>query len=126
MYKGFSSNPCDFFAMTNNFLMLIECKEHKGNTFPFSAFRQYESMVSLSKCHKLVCGILLWFSEHRKVVWCPIEEIKRIKEELGEKSINVKMINNPKYHLITVQCTISRVFPECDFKSLIFELSKPF
>lgn len=125
MYKGYSSNPCDFFAMMPSELLLIECKEHKGNTFPFSAFRQYDTMVSVSKYKSLVCGLLIWFSEHGKVVWCPIEEVQRIKEELGAKSINVKMIGDPNYKLIEVPCRIPRTFPECDFKYLVSKICLP-
>lgn len=114
-YKGYSSNPSDFFALLNGKLLVIECKEHKGNTFPFSAFRQYEEMVELSKNYDdLICGILLWFSDHAKVVWCPIEEIKRIREDLDCKSINVKMVDNKEYNLITIPCRVPRTFPECD------------
>lgn len=33
-YYGASSNPCDFICFVNNNLFFIECKTHKGNTFP--------------------------------------------------------------------------------------------
>jgi len=42
-YMG-SSNISDFICYKKPELFLIECKAHAGNTFPFSAFRQYEDL----------------------------------------------------------------------------------
>jgi len=37
--------------------------------------------------------VVLWFIDHKKVCFIPIEEVKRLKES-GYKSINVKMVND--------------------------------
>lgn len=44
-YQG-SSNISDFICYKKPDFFLIECKSHAGNTFPFAAFRQFESLLA--------------------------------------------------------------------------------
>ena len=48
-YKVTSRNPCDFICYKFPYLYLLEIKSHEGNTFPFSAFRQYDEMIKYCK-----------------------------------------------------------------------------
>lgn len=40
-YYGSSKNICDFILYVNGTLFLLECKSHKGNTFPLSNLTQF-------------------------------------------------------------------------------------
>ena len=62
-------------------------------------------------------GVALWFSSHKKVCWVPVEEIVRL-EQLGLKSVNVKMISDPAYNVYNIPCTAKRVFVTCDWSVL--------
>jgi len=57
-YQG-SSNICDFICYKKPDLYLIECKCHSSNTFPFSAFRQYEDLTQYSGLSGVHAGVVL-------------------------------------------------------------------
>ena len=111
MYKGVA-NVCDFICHTNSKLFLVECKSHLGNTWPIT-FRQYDDLVDADVYKDVYPGVLLWFIDHNKVIWCPISEIKRMKEE-GKKSINIKMLKEKLYNIYEVPSEIMRVYPRMD------------
>ena len=96
MYKETSRNPCDFICHKLPYLYLLETKSHEGNRFPFSAFRQYEELVKYKDLPGVVNGVILWFIDHDKVLYIPIETFIKLKEE-DKKSFNIKMVGDPNY-----------------------------
>jgi len=114
-YMG-SSNPCDFITYIKPDIFLIECKKHEGNTFPFSAFRQYEKLLEYKNISGLHAGVVLWFSDHDKVLWVPIETFEQLKKE-DKKSFNIKMVG--EYKCLELPSKKLRAFMETDYSVLI-------
>ena len=114
-YRG-SSNPCDFIAYQKPNIFLIECKEHLGNTFPFSAFRQYEKLVEYKDIDGVHAGVVLWMKDHDKVLWIPIKTFERLKQE-DKKSFNIKMVDD--YECLELPSKKLRTFMETDYSYLI-------
>ena len=92
-YKTVSQNPCDIVCYTYPNLYLVECKTHKGNTFPFDAFRQYSNLLQYAGIKGLRAGIVLWFLEHDEIVYVPVKTVAQMIKD-GKKSINIKDISN--------------------------------
>lgn len=113
-YYGGSSNPCDFLALPNNHLLMLEIKAHKGNTFPFSAFPQYEKLIKYKDLPNIRAGVIVWFEEHDLVVWTPIEECEKMIND-NKKSINIKMLNEDTYKVVEIPSIKQRVFMKCDY-----------
>lgn len=113
-YYGQSSNPSDYIGFTNKKLFLIECKETKENTFNFAKLTQYEKLVEYNKYDDTYPGLLLWFSKHDKVIWVNISEIVKMKND-GNKSINIKMLDDNKYIIHQIPAVKLRTFMRCDF-----------
>ena len=118
-YLEVSQNPCDFFAFANGRLFLVECKSHKGNSFPISnqkVFPQYSRLVSYMGLDGVHPGVMLWLEEKDLVAWLPIESLVRIKEELGLKSVNSDMIRDGEYGIIEIPSKKLRVFMDSDYR----------
>ena len=117
-YKITSRNPCDFICYKFPYLYLLEIKSHEGNTFPFSAFRQYEEMIKYKDITGAKVGVILWFVDHDScIVYIPIRTFIKLKEE-GKKSFNVKMINDPNYDCLLLPSKKLRTFYKTDYSVL--------
>lgn len=116
-YQG-SSNICDFIGYKYPNIYLIECKEHKKNTFPFSAFRQYDDLAKCTGIKGLHAGVVLWFSDHDLVLWIPIETFIKLKEE-DKKSFNVKMVDDPEYECLVLPSRKLIRYMDTDYSALI-------
>lgn len=116
-YMG-SSNVSDFICYKKPNLFLIECKAHSGNTFPFSAFRQYEGLAEYFDIDGVQAGVILWLYDHDIVVWIPINTFIKLKNE-NKKSFNVKYINNPEYECLVLPSKKLRTFMDTDYSALI-------
>lgn len=116
-HKGASKNPCDFLAFPNKDLYMIELKSHKGNTFPFDCFKQYELLLEYKDIQNVKCCLIVWFIEHNKVIYVPIEEVEKMKSD-DKKSINIKMLDTKEYNIIEIPSIIKRTYPRCDFTIL--------
>lgn len=119
-----SSNPCDFFCYPGTCVLMTECKAHAGASIPFSAIRQYEKMKDYQGLEKTHVGVVVWFYEKDTVIWVSIEEMIKMKELDGEKSIGLRMIDNKKpykkvYNIITIPSEKLRVFMESDYNYLV-------
>ena len=90
------SNPCDFFFYPGNCLLMIECKAKSGASINFSEIRQYEKMKDYSGLEKTYPGVLVWFYEKDTIIWVSIDEMVKMKEIDGEKSIGLRMIDEKK------------------------------
>ena len=118
-YKAIK-NVCDFIGYCYPYCFYFEAKATKGNTFNFSNLTQYEALLEYVGTKGIYPGVLVWFYEHNKVVWCSIEYVKQLKD-YGIKSINV---NNPNSYDFEVNCEISRLYPKIDFKDFYTKISK--
>ena len=116
-YMG-SSNISDFICYNYPDLFLIECKEHKQNTFPFSAFRQYEGLTEWVNIKGVHPGVILWMSDHDKVIWVPITTFMKLREE-NKVSFNIKMLNDPNYETLEIPSKKLRSFMKSDYSALI-------
>ena len=117
--KGSSQNICDFMNFDGNRLYLLEVKSHLGNTFPFSALRQYDKLKEQYERHykNTIIGVILWFRDHDKVLYIPIEEIIKMIED-DKKSINIKMLNDDTYKLYEIPSTKLRTFMKSDYSCM--------
>lgn len=120
-------NICDFIAYSYPFILYIECKSKKGNTYPLSdllkvnyrvkgAPTQYSMLCEKIGLRGVIAGVLIWFRDHDKVVWVDIRGIKE-RLELGLKSVNIKEIGN--YYTYELYSTTPRIYPLINFKSLL-------
>ena len=112
-YRGIS-NICDFICYQNNKLYLIECKKHKGNTLPWSAFSQAERLIPYKDYTNVYPGVVVWFEDHNKVIWINIEEIERMKLD-GKKSVNIKMLEEESYNILEIPSVMQRTFMSSDY-----------
>lgn len=118
-YKETSGNPCDFLCFPgNNKLFMIECKEHKGASIPFTAIPQYERLLKYKDCPNVYPGIMLWLSEKDLIMWISINEMEKMVKD-GEKSIGLRMLKNKSYNIIEIPALKKRVYLEPDYTILV-------
>ena len=118
-YKNISGIS-DFIAYHYPNIFFIECKEHKGNTFPLANLTQYDKLMSVQGIKGVRSGVVLWFSEKDTVVYVPVKTFKKLKED-GKKSLNINDINN--YELIVVPSVKKRTFLDSDY-SVLFNMEE--
>lgn len=118
-FKG-STNVSDFIGYFDGNLYLLECKSHKGNTFPFSNLTQYEALMSYRGICGVRIGVLLWLIDHQVELYIPIQTIEKMRKD-GLKSFNVKYIDNSEYRFFVFPSIKKRVFLESNY-SLLSEL----
>lgn len=121
---GGGSNPCDFFCHPGNCMLMVECKAISGASINFSEIRQYDKMKDYRGLDKTYPGVLVWFYEKDTIIWVSIDEMVKIREVDGEKSIGLRMIDDKKpykksYNIINVPATKLRTFMEADLKYLV-------
>jgi hypothetical protein len=117
-YKETSGNPCDFLCFPgNNQLFMVECKEHKGASIPFTAIPQYERLLEYKNLPGVYPGVLLWLSEKDKVMWISILEMEKMVKD-GKKSIGLKMLQEKSYNIIEIPSVKKRVYLDSDYTIL--------
>ena len=116
-YSGISG-VSDFICYKFPIIFLIDCKSHSGNTVSFSDFSQYDKMLEYKDVTGLVAGTMIWFADHDKEVWVPIQTWEQIKNE-GKKSFNIKRLNDSSYECFELPSKKKRVFLETDYMYLI-------
>ena len=117
-YKETSGNPCDFLCFPgNNQLFMVECKEHKGASIPFTAIPQYERLLEYKDCPHTFPGVMLWLSEKDKVMWISIQEMEKMVQD-GKKSIGLKMLKEKSYNIIEIPSVKKRVYLDSDYTIL--------
>lgn len=118
-YKETSGNPCDFLCFPgNNKLFLVECKEHKGASIPFTAIPQYERLLEYKDFPGVYPGVVLWLSEKDIVMWIGIKEMEKMVKD-GKKSIGIKMLEDPSYNIMIIPSEKKRIYLESDYTSLL-------
>ena len=117
-YYGTSANPCDFICYQYPNMFLLELKSHGGNTFPFSALRQYDKLVSYIGFNGIKVGVILWLYDHNKVLYIPIEEFKKLATD-GKKSFNIKYLETQEYKCYELPSVQLRTYMSTDYSFLI-------
>ena len=117
-FKTTSQNPCDYLCFPGKKLFMIECKSHNGASIPFSVIPQYERLLEYKDYENVVPGIVMWFREKDKIIWGDILTLEKIYND-GNKSIQLKMLNNDKYNLKEIPSVKKRVYLEADYTYLV-------
>lgn len=123
-YKETSGNPCDFLCFPGNSkLFMVECKEHKGASIPFTAIPQYERLLEYKDFPGVYPGVVVWFSEKDIVIWVGIHDMEKMVND-GEKSIGIRMLDNKSYNIMVLPSEKQRVFMETDYTYLADNVNK--
>ena len=118
-YKETSGNPCDFLCFPGeNKLFMVECKEHKGASIPFTAIPQYDRLLEYKDCPGVYPGVMLWLSEKDIVMWIGIKEMEKMVND-GKKSIGIKMLEDSLYNIMIIPSEKKRIYLESDYKGLL-------
>ncbi len=116
-YKETSGNPCDFLCFPGEKLFMVECKEHKGASIPFTAIPQYERLLEFKGLPKVFPGVMLWLSEKDLVMWISIVEMEKMVKD-GKKSIGTKMLDEKSYNIVVIPSEKKRVYMDSDYSIL--------
>lgn len=113
------SNVGDFICYKVPNVYLIDCKSIQGNTLPFSDLRQYDQMLEYKDITGVYAGFIVWFVDHDKVLWIPIQTMEKIKSE-GLKSYNIrKMLDDPGYFALNIPSVKLRTFMNSNYSKLV-------
>lgn len=115
-YKSISQ-VADFVGYVFPNIFYLECKEHKGNTFPLSNLTQYSKLKEKVGIPGVRVGVIIWFSDHDKIFYVPISTITKMIEN-NKKSVNVKDLNNDEYVIYDIPAVKKRVFLNADYSIL--------
>ena len=93
-----SSNICDFTLYKYPFFYYIESKATYADRFDFVSITdyQYSNMVAKSKINGVKCYVIVLFATYKRAFALDIQDIAKVREEDGIKSINIKKIDNWK------------------------------
>lgn len=116
-FKATSQNPCDFFCFNGRKMFMIECKSHKGSSIPFNAMPQYERLLEYKNILNVYPGFIIWFREKDKIIWADINVVEKIYND-GNKSIQLRMLDNNDYDLKELPSVKKRVYLDTDYKYL--------
>lgn len=116
-YVGTSQNPCDFLFYKKPFLYLLEAKSVHGNTFPISNLRQYGRLINFTNIDGLFCGVIVWFTEHDRILYVPIETFRDLIGS-GAKSVNINKLEQLNEKFIDVPVSKKRIMCEGDYSFL--------
>jgi len=116
-YKAIS-NVGDFICYKYPFIYLLDCKSIQGNTLPFSDLRQYEKMLEYKDLTGVFVGFIVWFVDHDRVLWIPVQTMEKIKnEEL--KSFNINKMKQEDYFYLDLPSKKLRTFMNTDYSVLV-------
>lgn len=113
-------NISDFIMYKEPNIFYIECKSHKGNTFPLANLTQYDKLLAKVGIPGVRAGVVLWLIERDVVVYLPISFITYLKSN-DFKSFNVKMLDDEKLRamFLVIPSTKRRVFMDSDYSVLL-------
>lgn len=117
-YMG-QKNVGDFICYKYPLMFIIDCKSIQGNTLPFSDLRQYDQMLEYKNIKGVRVGFVVWFVDHDKVLWIPVQTMEKIQKE-GLKSYNIrKMFGNDDYPILEIPSYKLRTFMKSNYSELI-------
>ena len=117
-YMG-QRNVGDFICYKYPNIFLIDTKSIQGNTLPFSDLRQYDQMLEYKNIKGVRVGFVVWFVDHDKVLWIPVQTMEKIQKE-GLKSYNIrKMLGNEEYPVFEIPSYKLRTFMKSNYSELI-------
>lgn len=117
-YMG-QRNVGDFICYKYPNIFLIDTKSIQGNTLPFSDLRQYDQMLEYKNIKGVRVGFVVWFVDHDKVLWIPVQTMEKIQKE-GLKSYNIrKMFGNDDYPILEIPSYKLRTFMKSNYSELI-------
>ena len=114
-YKSIS-NVCDFICYKYPNIFYIECKSHKGASFPFVNLTQYSKLKDKVGIKGVRAGVILWLYEKDLVLYVPISTISQMMND-GKKSVGIRDLD--KYNIIKIPSIKKRVFMDSDYSILL-------
>ena len=84
---------------------------------PFDVITQFDKLASYSDIPDVYAGVVIWLYEKDKVLYAPINLIKRLKGE-GKKSIGIKALNEYE-EFIEIPSEKKRVMMSSDYSILL-------
>ena len=117
-YYGTSANPCDFICYSYPYMFLLELKSHGGNTFPLSAFRQYDKIKNYDGKEGIKVGVVLWLYDHDKIIYIPISSFVKLVAD-DKKSFNVKYVESQEYECYEIPSVKLKTFMTSDWSFLV-------
>ena len=115
-YKAIS-NISDFIGYVQPNIFYLECKSHKGASFPLSNLTQYDKLVTKVGIPGVRTGVILWLQDKDRVDYIPISTITKLKED-GIKSINPEKLIAAGYNIINIPSVKKRVYMDSDYSIL--------
>lgn len=119
-------NICDFGIFKCPYQYYLECKAFSGNTLNFQSGitqNQWDGLLEKSSIPGVMAGILIWFIEHDRTVFVPIQELKRLRDS-GAKSLNIKDILEDKVIYTDFPGTKKRIMFTYDARAFMHEMKK--
>ena len=114
-YKSIST-VSDFICYNYPNQYYIECKSHKGASFPFTNLTQYDKMKQKVGIKGVRSGVVLWLYEKDKIFYIPIATITKMKNE-GKKSVGIRSIGEG-YYIIEIPSKKLRIYMNSDYSCL--------
>ena len=115
-------NISDFIGYHYPNIFYIELKSSHGNTWPFSAYSQFDKMLPKVGIKGVRVGVVLWMIDHNKVLYLPTRTIATMKAE-NKKSFNIKDLTVGNYRILEIPSKKKRVFMDSDY-SVMFSLEE--
>ena len=117
--SGFHSikNVSDFIGYIFPNIYYLECKSHNGNTFPLVNLTQFDKLKEKVGIPGVRAGVVIWFIEHKKVIYVPISTFIKLKED-EKKSFNIKMVGSEEYFSLEIPGKVKRLFIDSDYSVL--------
>ena len=117
---GFKSiaNAGDFICYKYPNCFIIDTKSKEGNTLPFSDLRQYDKMLEYKGIKGLHIGFIVWFIDHDKIIWLPVETMEKIKND-DLKSFNINKMKSEDYFFLEIPSKKLRTFMSSDYSKLV-------
>lgn len=84
-----SKNVCDCFIYDGSVLLYLELKSHKGKSLPLSCIRknQVEGLVERQTHKNVISGLLIEFSDLKRVFYINISDLINFTSQTNRKSI---------------------------------------
>lgn len=106
----------DFIGYVFPNIFYIECKSHRGASIPMENITQYDKLKKKIGIPGVRSGVILWLIDKDKVLYVPMSTIKHLKEDLGEKSVGIRHLE--EYNIIEIPSVKKRVFMDSDYSIL--------